>query len=365
MTCPDRSPRSVDPSIAILLAVLVACFAPSVRADQTILNGVTHNNAKIVGLEQGKLQVRLADGRTVSPWIDEVQLIVVDRGGVFDDFNQAEQFLHSGDPLKAIARYERTLRLTQEFWPDLIACRLLAAHDRASQIDRAALYLARIISGEFTGPAPAARLYPKNIPDKRDGRVARAIDTLADEARKLGEDDRRILLNVLRYEILAKTDPNAARPLARSLAESPIPAPARTEHIYGVILRAMQDVFAATPTALTITILDRAIRDCPETSLPGFLVLKGQVLLQSAQSREQIIHAAWSFMRVPIHMPNDDLAPKALLEAARALHKLDKVEQANALLAECYNHPKATLEIRREAESGSIPTLDGHKPQKR
>ena len=364
MTCPDRSPRTVRPVIAILVAGLFACLCPSTFADQVIVNGLTHTNTKIVGLEQGKLQVRLADGRILSPWIDEVQLIVVDRGGVFDDFNQAEQFLHSGDPLKAIARYERTLRLTQEFWPDLIACRLIAAHDRASQIDRSAQYLARIINSEFTGLAPAARLYPKNIPEKRDGRVARAIDTLAEEARKLGEDDGRILLDVLRYEILAKTDPNAARPLARGLAETTVPAPARTEHIYGVLLRAMQDVFTTTPTALTVSTIDRAIRDCPEASLPGFLVLKGQLLLQSAQSREQIIHAAWSFMRVPIHMPNDDLAPKALLEAARALHKLEKPDQVKTLLAECYNHPKASPELRRQAESGQINTSEDARPKR-
>jgi hypothetical protein len=344
----DRSARRVLLT-AIFLAAAMACFAADLRADQAIVNGVTHNNAKIIGLEQGKLQVRLADGRTISPWIDEVQLLVVDRGGVFDDFNQAEQFLHSGDPLKAIARYERTLRLTQEFWPELIFCRLLAAHDRASQIDRSAQYLARIVNGEFTGPAPAARLYPKYIPDKRDGRVARAVDTLAEEARKLGQDEHRVLLDVLRYDILEKTDPNAARPLARGIAELPVPAPARTERVYAVILRAMQDVFAATPAALNMSTLDRAIRDCPENSLPGFLLLKGDILLQSAQSPEQIMHAAWAFLRVPIHTPDNELAPKALLEASRAMQALKRPDQAKTLLAECLNHPKITDEVRQQA----------------
>jgi tetratricopeptide (TPR) repeat protein len=329
-------------------------FSTSARADQVIVNGVNHTNAKITGLDQGKLQFRLADGRTVSAWIDEVQLILVDRGGIFDDFNQAEQFLHDGDAPKAIARYERTLRLSQEFWPDLIACRLLAAHDRAGQIDRAAQYFIRVVTGEFSGLAPAARLYPRTIPEKRDGRVARAVDMLAEESRKIGQDDRRVLLDDLRYEILGKTDPNAAKPLARNVAELAVPAPARTERVYGVVLRAMQEVFSGTPGTLSLGTLDQAIRDCPESSLPGFLLIKGQLLLQSARTREEIMHAAWAFLRVPIHMPNDELAPKALLEAARALYKLEKEEQARTLLVECYNHPKATPEIRKQAESGNF-----------
>jgi CBS domain-containing protein len=193
-------------------------------------------------------------------------------------------------------------------------------------------------------------LYPRNIPDKRDGRVARAVDMLAEESRKLGQDDRRVLLDVLRYEILAKTDPNAAKPLTRSVAELAVPAPARTEHMYGVILRAMQEVFTGTPGSLSLATLDRAIRDCPENVLPGFLILKGQVLLQSAKTREEIMHAAWAFLRVPIHMPNHDFAPKALLEAARAMKALERTEQAQTLLAECLNHPKISKELRQEAE---------------
>lgn len=350
---------------ALVAGGLFAIPQPTARADQVIINGVNHTNAKIVGLNQGRLLCRLADGRTVTPWVDEVQLILVDRGGVFDDFNQAEQFMYAGDAPKAAARYERVLRLTQEFWPDLIACRLTVAHNRAMQIDRSAQNLVRILNSDFAGLAIAARLFPANIPEKRDGRVTRTLDFLAEESRKLGEDDRRVLLDVLRYEILAKSDPNAARPLARGVAETPVPAPARTERVYGVILQAMKDLFAATPTSLALSTLDRAIRDCPDRSLPGFLLLKGQVLLHSATTRAQLIHAAWSFMRVPIHMPNDDLAPKALLEAAIVLHKLEKVQEAKALLVECYNHPKASPEIRSQAESGNITTLDGRKPQKK
>jgi len=328
---------------------MLPAYCSQAQADQVIVQGVSHTEAKIVGLDQGRLQFRIADGRTLSAWVDEVGLMLVDRGGVFDDFNQAEQFLHGGDPLKAIARYERTLRLTQEFWPDLIACRLAAAHDLAGQIDRAAYYLVRMIQGEFAGVGLAARLYPRNIPEKRDARVARAVDILADESRKAGDDDRRSLMDILRYEILAKTDPTAAKPLARGVAEQIVPAPARTEHVYEVVLQAMKEINASSTGGLNLAVLDRAIRDCPENSMPEFLILKGQILQQGAQTREQKIHAAWAFMRVPIHWPDHELAPQALLDAGRTVYEFDK-EKAKVLLAECSNHPKATPELRKQAE---------------
>lgn len=322
-----------------------------VFADQVIIRGVTHTNAKINGLENGKLQVRVADGRTLSAGIDDVQLMQVDRGGVFDDFNQAEQFLHDGEALKAVARYERTLRLTQDFWPDLIACRLAAAHDRANQLDRFAPYFVRVVNGQYAGVAAAARLYPSNMPLKRDGRAARAVDLLADEARKGLPDDRRILLEVLRFDILDRTDPAAAKGLAQMVADLTVPSPARTRRIYSVILRAMQNSLAISPDLLSLAAVNRALRDCPDESLPGFLIVKGKLLTLTAKTREDYMHAAWAFLRVPIHMPNDDLAPKGLLEAARVLVAIQQHAQAKALVAECLNHPKLTDELRREAQN--------------
>ncbi|MCH6555417.1 MAG: hypothetical protein IH797_02250, partial [Chloroflexi bacterium] len=58
-----------------------------------------------------------------------------DRGGIFDDFNEAERLVADNQPARAIVRYRRTLRLGQDFWSDLIAARLVLACDAANQID--------------------------------------------------------------------------------------------------------------------------------------------------------------------------------------------------------------------------------------
>lgn len=337
-----------------LTATLICC---SVRADQVFIHGVNYTDAKILQMTQGRLEIRTADGRTLSAWIDEVDLMLVDRGGIFDDFNQAEQFLHNGDAQKAVARYERTLRLTQEFWADLIACRLIVAHDRAGQIDRAAQYFVRIVHGQYSGIATAARLYPTQFPDKRDSRVARALDLLDDESRKVS-DERKIMLDLLRFDLLLRTDASAARPLEKGIIELSIPASARTEQTYGVLFRAMKDVSRDASAAAVLPALNRAMEDCPEASLPEFLMLKGQLLAQSAQSREEWIHAAWEFLRVPIHMPDHELAPRGLLMAAQVMHKLERTDQAKTLLVECASHPRLDNDLRKEVERANESGFD-------
>lgn len=352
MTSPSvRSLGAIRTGAALTALLAAQAMTSPVRGDQVIINGVNHTNAKVTHLDQGKLLVRTEDGRNVSAWIDDVQLIVIDRSGVFEDFNQAEQFLNKGEILKAIARYERTLRLTQEYWADLIACRLLMAHDRAGQIDRTAQFFTRVVNGDYTGLAAAARLYPRNFPEKRDGRVARALDLLDDETRKTPED-RRALIEILRYDILQRTDPTAGRPLARSIMELTVPVAARTTLVYEVQSRAMNEAARELAAPVVLAAVDRAIEDCPEESLPGFLILKGQLLRKTAASREEKIRAAWAFLRVPIHLPDHALAPQALLEAGMTLTEFDQAG-ARALFAECARHPKVTPELRKQAENPS------------
>jgi hypothetical protein len=120
----------------------------------------------------------------------------------------------------------------------------------------------------------------------------------------------------------------------------------------------MKDVSRDAPAASVLPALNRAMEDCPEASLPEFLMLKGQVLAQSAQSREEWMHAAWAFLRVPIHMPDHGLAPRALLLAARVMKKLERPEQAKALLSECANHPRLDGELRKEVERAAKSGID-------
>ena len=335
--------------LVVCVSALTAAHR-ALAADEIFASGHRTTNVRIVGLEQGQLRYRLEDGKVLSIWIDQVQRMLVDRGGIFDDFNLAEQFLHDGEPLKAVPRYERTLNLAQDFWGDLINCRLAVAHDRAGHIDRSTYYFLRAARGTFSGAGAASRVYPRSIPSKRDGPVARALDLLGEEITRTTNEETRPLMQVLRYEILKKTDAAAAIPHARPVAEAVIPAAARTPRLYEMVLLAMQDVMHDANAMLSPDALERAIRDCPEAVLPGFLILKAQLLLQSAANREEMIHAAGTFLRVPIHFPDHELTPEALLEAARVMYKLEKPSEAMTLLNECAKHPKLSPAIHKEVE---------------
>ena len=84
--------------------------------------------------------------------------------------------------------------------------------------------------------------------------------------------------------------------------------------------------------------------------MPGFLLLKGDALLQAALEHDEIIRAAWPFMRVAIHFPDDARAPKALLGAASAMTRLGRPDKSARLLEECLAHELLDEPTRQRAQ---------------
>ncbi len=329
--------------------MLVASTSRVIYADQIVTDTENYTGARLIAFENGQLRFRTAGGELKTAWPHEVSLLIVDRGGTFDDFNQAERFFASGEPERAIVRYRRARGPSEESWSDLITARTLLACDAAGQLDKATANFIQLLEGRRTGPA-AARLFPKNIPKQRDGKVVRAIEQLDGVLRKAPEDDQQVLLELLRYEILRRTDDNRAVRAAQRVATLSIPPDARSGPAFAILLDGMgraldEDVKFVSPSAL-----DCAIRDCPESVLPGFLLLKGRFLLKSASNREGAIRAAWAFMRVAIHFPDDPRAGDGLYGAALALERIGRTGKAKELLEECLGHGQLTIQTRQSAD---------------
>jgi hypothetical protein len=283
------------------------------------------------------LQFRDAKGMTHAEWLSDIGLLIVDRGGVFSDFNQAERFMAGNEAERAVVRYRRTMTLAEDFWPEVITARLAIAYDRTGQLDEGVRNLVRMLRGKRTGAGTAARLLPRTIPEQRDGAVVRALETLDAAIARPLEAAAAAVLRLLRYEILRKSgDPRAAS-LAPEAAGLAIPEPARSDRLYEIQLAAQREMATAAglDAAVLLERIDQAIRDCPMGSLPSFLLLKGEVLLATAASREAAIEAAWPFLRVVVHFPTDPRAADALLGAAQALERLGRKDQAASLLREC------------------------------
>lgn len=346
-------------------SLLAAVGSSVVRADQVVVRSTRYTGATVFGFDEGQVRFRTADGRVRSAWIDEVELLSIDRGGLFDDFNQAERFYAAGQPDRAIIRYQRALRLSESFWPDLIGARLVLACDAAKRLDQATQYFIAVLGGRSAGAPAGARLIPRAIPTKRDGRVIRALQQLDGALAGVSDDSQGALLALLRYDILQRIADDRAEEVAGAVATIPIPPPVRSERMYRIQLEAMEAAFDANAGEAALAALDRTIRDCPQTVLPSFLLLRGEWLLRAASTREEIVRAAWPFMRAAIHFPADARAAQGLYRAATALERLGRVDKAVQLLRECLGHAAVDGETRRLAEvalarlSPSAPNAGG------
>ena len=364
-TCPRKeaslakhschSSRSTDPAtfrfVSFGPTAVAACFmviaaSTVARGDQIIVGAVSHSPVTIAGFDGGQLVYRTESGESKVVWFDEVQRMTVDRSGVFTDFNQAERNLAAGEPDKAIVRYRRTLHLSDSFWPELIAARLVQACAAADRIDQAALHFVRVLRGEHAGPALAVRLIPQRLPSRRDAKSIRAVEHIEDALQEAAAPEDRITLSLFRFALLHGIGDRRSLKAARVSAMTAIPERIRCDRAYTVQLTALEQSLADAVDEKLLAALDRAIRDCPRAVLPGFLVLRGESLIRVATTREQYIRAAWPFMRVVVHMPDHKLVPRALFGAARAVEHIGRGDKAIELLEEGLAHAELDPETR-------------------
>jgi tetratricopeptide (TPR) repeat protein len=328
--------------------LILVSFAP---ADQLIVAGRNHPGAKIISFDQAKVQFRAADGSQQSAWIDEIDFLNVDRGGAWLDLNEAERYLGKGDLDNALIRYRRAARGLGDFWSDLADARWLRACNRADLIDQAATAYLRVLRAKSGGPAVAARLIPRNLPTRSDAKVTAALETLEAAVSKEKDDERLPALELFRFELLRQVSLPQAPKAVRSLAVRGIPPLMRCERAFSIQLAALEQALSDEADGDEWRALDAVIRDCPLPSLPRALVLKGEVLLRSAGTREELIRASWPFLRVAIHVPDSPLAPDGLYAAASVMERIGRADRAAALLKECLAHPQLSDATRGRAEA--------------
>ncbi len=337
----------------VAVAILAAGWigpAPS-PADQIVTENGNFTDAKIVGMQDGWILFHTAHSRTNRIRPSDTKLIVLDRRGPFTDFNQAERLQSEGLAAKAVVRYQRALRLSESFWPDLVTCRIASACDRAGQLTEATRHWIRVVQGIGSGPAAAIRLMPNNIPEKRNARLLQSVRLLDQAIANDVEPDKNAVYELLRYRILHHVADKRSFPAARRVAKLALSESLRCPPAYELQLRAMTELYRTGFDRSDLEHLDRAILDAPEESVPGFLLLKGTLLLAMSKAPDELARAASTLMRVPIHMPQHPLAADSLFEAALALERLQRPNQAIVLLDECLSHDLVTDDMRQRAQA--------------
>lgn len=331
----------LQPWLPVCFILCCVLISPEVTlADQLTVNKTNYTAARITSLDQGKLRFQTADGRTMEAWIDEIELIEVDRGSAFVDFNHAERFLANGEAAKAVVRYQRSLRLSEHFWLQLVSARMLIAADLAEQLDKAVNTFIRIVRSGESGAVLVTRIFPTRIPINRRGKFINAIKQLDVELQFNLEPAQKAVLELLRYDLLRRAGKNRAQRLAKDILQLTIPKSIRVESVYSKIEDAVASVITDDQLEIALSGLDRAIQYCPESKIPAFLMFKGRVLLKSADSQPAFIRASWPFMRLAIHFPEHSLTPKSLYHAAEVMHRIGRTNKAAELLKESLKHKR-------------------------
>lgn len=341
----SRRPRR---SACVPAALLVAVVAAWAHGDQIISDAANLTRVKIAGYANGKLHVLADDGSITPVPLAQVTRILIDPVGQMADFNEAERYLAENDPPKAIVRYERALRVAADFWPAVIQVRLLQACDRAGKFQRAVQHFVAVAQD---APAAAAALMPASIPQGPTPVAGRAAQRLTTEASRSTGTEQRVLLEMLRYAILLRSqDPEADR-WTREVARTAIPPSIATRQVYSIKVAACTELLAASAFDAVLASVNQALTQCPMETMPDLFLLKGRTLLERASDRGDLLAAGAALMRVAIHFPDDERAPKALFWAARVHGRLDRPDKAIQLLDECLAHARISDALRQQAEA--------------
>jgi len=203
--------------------------------------------------------------------------------------------------------------------------------------DAAATFVA-VVKSRAAGLELAAELMPPHPEGASEREIGQALEELRAALRVTSDPERLALLRLLHYDMLRAVDPARAAEEAPKVAGVEIPEETRSDRVYGILLKALQEVAPTPADEDAWSALDRAIRRSSARLVPGFLLLKGRLLAAQAQDREDRIRAIWAFLRVSVHFDEDARAAQGLLEGARLLALNDRLGKAEDLLKRCIAH---------------------------
>ncbi|MCP4250712.1 MAG: tetratricopeptide repeat protein [bacterium] len=333
-------------SIAVALLLTIAVGAA--RADQVQTESENLTRIAVAGYADGNLHLRLLDGSTRTVPLVEVRRLVIDTTAGLADLNEAEGYLEQDQPAKAISRYERALRVAEDFWPAIIRVRLLHACNRVGKFERAATYFLQVSAD---APQAAARLMPGEIPKGRSQLTKRVVQRITAEADATTDAQQRVLLEFFRYNIWAQTGDRRTAGQVERVAQAVIDPSIGTAAVFGLKIGACYQLLDAGRHADVLATASDALSDCPMEVMPDLLLLKGRALLAGANGRQDLLDAGAAFMRVVIHFGDSAQAGDALLWAARVHERLDRTAKAVQLLEECLAKAPADGPLHRQAEA--------------
>ena len=327
-------------------------------ADEIITRDRSIQRIQIVGLNSGDLVYRDETGLESSFPVADAIRIIVHSVGDLRDFSQAEEYLADGQPEEAIVRYQRALRLARGFWVPIVHLRMLQASDGTARFDRTLGQFLWLLHSPLAGPGVASRVLPRGLPVS-DGEAARsALKRIVAAAPKSNSDDSDDLLILLRFAVLDSIADGSADAVAMDVASRPLGQAIASVRAYEIKLAALGRARRAGHHQVALRGLDQAMELCPRQLLPELLIAKGELMLEAASDRGELLLAASTLMRVPIHFTEHALAGRGLRLTGEIHDRLGRPEQAVALLEECLRS-KSLPDAERSAARADLDRIRG------
>ena len=339
-------PSSV--TCAMICAGLFTMAAP-LRADRIDIGRASMQRVTIVDLDEARLAYRTPGGELRFAPLPDVDRLFVDSISTLADFNEAERHRAQGRLRQAVTLYERAVRVASSFWERLVRARLIQTCDQADRIDLLVTHFVSLLDDEALGAPLAAAFLPRQAPVSNTRGAERAIRLINERADAMASQSAKVVLDMLRFCIADRTDHHQAAQFATDLITQPVPLAVSTRSVYHVRAAALRRWAMAGSGEAALREINADLLSAPYAVLPELLLLKGQLLRDSAKDDESLIRAGWAAMRIPIHYPQDALAPEAFLLAADICERIGRRPTALQLLDECLAHPKITDSVRDRA----------------
>lgn len=336
-----RRPKALSLRLALAFAVGPLLAGVSSADSIKLTSGVKYPPVTIVGAADGMVHFRIGRGRVLAKPLKEVAEIAI-AGNT--NLNRAEQLFQKGKYAEAAASYGAAATAAAGWRKTLIRYRLLAAHEKAEQIDKAVkLWLEMVDAAKVSVGSVALR--PRKLAPAGSPANDKAMATLTAKAKKVTDANylraiRSSLVDLYeRQGRLAEAQAMAALLEGKTTTRpggEPGPRVSPTGST-AVRLRRAGLALKAGEYRKVINFVQPALKKCPATELPTALYLLGgaQLGLARAETKKDeatqlLLDAGLNLVRVVANFPASSEAPDALLLAGEVSERLKNFWAAKA-----------------------------------
>jgi len=333
------------------------CAADTVWLQSGKGNPIALSNVKVTGVEGGSLTFTTSVGRDTSRKLDQIPRIRLDDEPAF---SSAEDAYAGGDYAAAAAAYQKALSASGKDWVrQRSAMRLVDAANHAGDFAAAC---GGFVACLQVSPAVATQNKPA-IPQNHTDQIDAGIQQikLAAQDRKLGAEQKAVLLNYLVEMYGAKGDTASANAVLQQLNQAPAPQNGGVDNRRveaDLKLTAARQLYAQHQYDGAVQTLDAAsgLFIDPQQQAEALFLLAQSREATAASDANRLKDAALAYIRVVVNCKGIEGQPhvaESLLRVGTIEEKLKNTKEAIAIyqqVAAEFKGTPAAAEAQQQAD---------------